>query len=130
RRAEYLAYRSESVHPTMATMPGYGGAFVGQDIDDENHFILLIRWKDKEARTYYQNSSEHDELRAKIRGELTTRMDIYSYIRMDLTQGGNLAYGDPVPSYIEVATHRVLPGKEPAFLELRKLEVHPDMATY
>lgn len=130
RREEYLAYRKDSVHPTMATMPGYQGSFVGQDIEDENHFILLIRWHDLESRSNYQRSQEHDQLRDKIRGELTTRMEISSYVRMDLTHGGGLAHQDPTPSFLRVATHRIEPAKENAYFELRRLEVHPNMAAF
>jgi 4-oxalocrotonate tautomerase len=130
RAEEYLEYRKQDVHPTMGRMPGFQAAFVAKDRDDDQRFLLFNRWDSEAAWRNYQGTKEHDDLRAKIRTDLTEEMDIERYALVDLGYGGKLAFGEPESGFVTVSTHRVLPGKEASYLEFRRLEVHPVMASY
>jgi 4-oxalocrotonate tautomerase len=130
RRDEYLTYRKENVHPTMAKMPGFQDVFVAQDLTDDDKFVLLIRWDSEASQVHYQGTPEHDELKAKIRGELVSKMDMQGYSLLDFAYGGNFSHGEPQPYYLTLSTHNVKPEKVNAYLEYRRAEIHPVMASF
>jgi 4-oxalocrotonate tautomerase len=130
RNSEYLDYRRDQVHPTMGSMGGFQAAFVAQDQADDHRFLLFNRWDNEAAWRQYQGTSAHDELRDKIRSELTQEMEIERYSLVDLAYGGSLAFGKPTEGFVTVSTHRVKAGNESAYLEFRRLEAHPVMASF
>jgi heme-degrading monooxygenase HmoA len=128
RADEYLAYRRDEVNPAMAAMPGFKNSLIVRNLAEPNRFVLFNGWDAEPSWRAYQATRKHDELRLKIRGELTGSMEIIRTEVVDLPNGGGLVTPRQEIDHFTLSTHTVRPEAVDEYFELRRDAVNPGMA--
>jgi len=126
----YLAYRRDHVNPAMASMDGFLGTLTLRDLAANGEFLIINTWVNEDAWRSYQRTTEHDTLKAKIRGELVENMVIHRYSTVDLPLSAGLDDQAAPHTYFTVSTHRVNTDQDELYLHLRTAAVHPSMARF
>jgi 4-oxalocrotonate tautomerase len=126
----YIAYRSEHVNPAMATMKGFIGTLTLRDLAARDTFLIINTWDSEQAWRDYQSTTEHDALKATIRGDLVEEMVIHRYSTVDLPLSSGLDDEASPHKYFTVSTHRLKTDNSELYLHLRTAAVHPSMAKF
>lgn len=65
REAEYLAFRRDTINPTLAAQDGFVSALLLRPQNREHEYVLVLKWLSEQHARAFEKSEAHDRLRER-----------------------------------------------------------------